>query len=456
MIAMRSEFIGECARFDGLPEMLNIGQYVVPSLTREQQEKAIVSPASAFGGDVKPRLITQLLDDMDADATQLPLLQYCLRRLWNRAKSRASEAIDGSPVGDVTMTLEDYREIGELKNALANHAEDVFNTLNVIRGQIAERMFRSFNERRRVDQQHPGDSVQISALALIAGVSVAEVIQVAEIFSHPDCRFITSEPAGQLKAESVLSISHESLFHRWNRLQAWVEREPQSAKNYNLLEQTARLWKEDKSSLWGNPDIEHILDWKTKERPTVEWAKKYGNNFDLAMEFLNASQQAHEKLQQHERPLALMLVVMGLVIAGLSGWGAWERSKTKQVQTELTHKLNKAYAQNEELIRRLDQNFHPAPQVLIRNSEKFLQNELFSLECGEIVTISVGKYSLDSNFNIDYTAILGKVGQEKSPEKYTAPDTPGMDAIIITVKDAKTQKVVVRKSILIEIVGSIK
>ena len=70
---MRSEYIGDCALFYGLPEVMNRGQFLVPRLTREQQEMAILGPAGVFGGTIEDRLVNRLLNEMGNDPDQLPL-----------------------------------------------------------------------------------------------------------------------------------------------------------------------------------------------------------------------------------------------------------------------------------------------------------------------------------------------------------------------------------------------
>ncbi len=52
ILTMRSDYLGECARFHGLPEALNDGQYLVPRMTRSQLQEAIENP---LGGDRERR-----------------------------------------------------------------------------------------------------------------------------------------------------------------------------------------------------------------------------------------------------------------------------------------------------------------------------------------------------------------------------------------------------------------
>lgn len=44
MLTMRADYIGDCIRFEGLPEAISEGQYLVPRLIREQLEAVIREP----------------------------------------------------------------------------------------------------------------------------------------------------------------------------------------------------------------------------------------------------------------------------------------------------------------------------------------------------------------------------------------------------------------------------
>ncbi len=127
---MRSDFIGECALFQGLPEVMNSGQFLIPRLTFEQLRMAIIGPARVFGGSVDPHLVNCLFNEMKTNPDQLPVLQHCLMRMWLHATKRmggdqgeGEAGIIGLPTADgVTITSEDYEVVGRLENALSKHA----------------------------------------------------------------------------------------------------------------------------------------------------------------------------------------------------------------------------------------------------------------------------------------------------------------------------------------------
>ena len=296
---MRSDFIGDCALFRGLPEVMNAGQFLVPRLTREQQRMAMLGPAKVFGGDLEPRLVARLLDEMGSDPDQLPLLQHCLMRMWLRASNHVSgEASPSSSVWDevsgVVMTLADYDVAGGLKQALSDHADEAFSELDEQEQRIAESMFRRLSE-RGADQRDIRRPTPVSELASVAGAAPAEIITIVETFRRPDRCFLTPPADKALTPETFIDIGHESLIRQWQRMTAWVRDEAESAETYQRLEKTALRWQQERAALWTPPDLDIALQWRQQEQPTAVWAARYGKAFDLSMHFLDASQQAEQE-----------------------------------------------------------------------------------------------------------------------------------------------------------------
>jgi len=85
LITMRSDFIGDCARFHGLPEAVSASQFLVPSLTRDQREDVIRKPIEKAGATLQPALVERLLNDIGNELDELPVLQHCLSRIWEQA-----------------------------------------------------------------------------------------------------------------------------------------------------------------------------------------------------------------------------------------------------------------------------------------------------------------------------------------------------------------------------------
>lgn len=297
VITMRSDFLGECAVFNGLPEAINDSQYLTPRITREQCQMAIIGPARVFGGGVEPHLVNRLLNDFGPDPDQLPLLQHALMRMWERARERCEST--GQPP---QLTQADYAALGGLASALSNHADEVLAELSAAQRAIAEVMFRCLTERGmgRRDTRSPAI---LADVASVAGVPAQDIYPVVEAFRRPDRSFIVP-PAGQpLTPSTLLDIGHESLIRQWRTLGNWVEQEARSASLYQRLKVTARLWRQGEEALLRNPGLERALEWLAQEKPSPAWAGRYGSEeeFATSVAFLRASEQAWSEEQKRKR-----------------------------------------------------------------------------------------------------------------------------------------------------------
>ena len=299
VLTMRSDYLGDCAIFSGLPEALNDSQFLTPRLSREQSEAAIVKPARVFGGRLEPALVNRLLNDMGADPDQLPLLQHCLMRMWTSASERA--AVDGGPP---TITSDDYVKVGGLERALSIHANDILEHLTPEQQRIAEVMFRRLTERAtergetRRDTRRPA---RLGDIAGAAGVSAEDVAGVVEEFRKPDRSFLMPPLGRPLTADTLIDISHESLIKLWDTLDGWATEEARSAAFYERLKQAASNWQDD-AGLLGGKNLERAIEWEGLQAPTPEWAARYGSLEEYAQvkSFLDASKKNWEKLQRAE------------------------------------------------------------------------------------------------------------------------------------------------------------
>jgi Novel STAND NTPase 1 len=108
VLTMRSDFLGDCSQFWDLPEAINESQYLIPRLTRDQLREVIEGPVTAGSGQIAPRLVNQLLNDISDNQDQLPILQHALMRTWDEWKNPRHEHQSFSKVIDLCC----YEEIG--------------------------------------------------------------------------------------------------------------------------------------------------------------------------------------------------------------------------------------------------------------------------------------------------------------------------------------------------------
>ncbi len=85
VFTMRSDYIGQCAAFRGLPEYIGFSQFFVPRLNRTQLQLVIEEPAILSGNRITRRLTERLIHDLTEGVDQLPILQHALNQIWHAA-----------------------------------------------------------------------------------------------------------------------------------------------------------------------------------------------------------------------------------------------------------------------------------------------------------------------------------------------------------------------------------
>jgi WD40 repeat protein/energy-coupling factor transporter ATP-binding protein EcfA2 len=331
IITMRSDFIGDCALFIGLPELISETDFLTPRMTRAQYEDAIVEPVRVFGWDLDPTLVNRLLNDLGDTPDQLPVLQHALMRMWMRANA--------APRAKKRLMLADYEAVGRLAEALSRHANEALQELTPPQQDLAQILFRCLSERSasKRDTRRP---VKLKEVADVASVNIDALRPVVEAFRRPDRSFIMPPVPKPLTDETVLDISHESLISRWPRLNEWADKEAKSAAYYLRLDDAARRFKIGEGDPLRGMSLRAALKWRQKEQPNPDWAARYGGDFKKAMDFLNYSFEENKKREKSENLKRWLLyfipmgIVMLIILSGVSIY-TWSQRNAAQVEKKI-------------------------------------------------------------------------------------------------------------------------
>ncbi len=214
VMLLRAPYLGECARFWGLPEDLNDSMYLVPRLTRDEASEAITGPVRMRRAEVTPRLVQRLLNDLWGAPLRLPTFQHALRRTWD-LWARA-----GGAAGPLDLCH--YEATGGMAGALARHAEESFDELpDAASRLLAARLFGALVKGCRGGGEY-GDIIKLKTLCEMIGAEEPDVAALVEAFRREDRSFLAPPATQPLTAESLVEISYDDLIHTWARLRSWA------------------------------------------------------------------------------------------------------------------------------------------------------------------------------------------------------------------------------------------
>jgi hypothetical protein len=310
VLTMRSDFIGDCARFHDLPEAVTRHQFLVPGLTRDQRASAILSPVEAAGADIDLELVQRILNDTNEDPDQLPIIQHAMMRCWQSAASRVG------PGQRIRVEIEDYNEIGGVVNALSIHANQIFEQFShegaggssISPKLAAKRVFQALTE---VDQEgrvvrRPmrfGDLVlYVASTDWDEAEARRAVLSVVRRLAAPDCSFLRLTSAGELDDNSIVDIGHEALIRRWDQLKGggetdWIREEQEDGEKYRDLVRIARAH----SSIPG-AELTAFEDWWARRKPSATWARRFSKSgADYFAEVNEALARSRAEFDESER-----------------------------------------------------------------------------------------------------------------------------------------------------------
>lgn len=324
VITMRSDFLGDCCAFEGLPAAINRGQYLVPRMNRDERRLAIRGPALVAGADLDPVLVTRLVNEVGDDPDQLSVLQHALNRTYDHWKHNGG--IRKGAIG-----ADDYEAVGTMKSALDQHADALVSKLGEARQRLAERIFRALTDAVS-DARGVRRPLACERLCRIVGAPRSEVQVVLDVFRSPDASLLMPPLSEALQPDSVIDISHESLMRAWNRLRVWAKREAECAQMYRRLAGDATLHARKEMSLWHEPELSLGRNWQVQERPNPAWAELYGGDFEQAAEYLRRSWRAKRWRQGLALGFALAFAGTALGVPGATAWA--ERERGLQLKNE--------------------------------------------------------------------------------------------------------------------------
>ena len=237
--ALRTEFYAHFQRF---PELANLtsggGMYELPMPAEHEIANLIRLPAEAAGLHFERDSKTgrgvdeSLLNGALNSADRLPLLEYVLSRLYDKQLERK----------DGVVLWSDYTQLGEFKNALAQHGEFVYLTLNPDERQVFKLLIRQLlapgaakeNVLRRlpvpyhdlVSSPQFNDRQSAAARAVIDRLTNEGLLNADTDSKH--CRLI--------------SLPQDALLKSWPRLSRLLSEDQQFFRMRDRLDESLRLW----------------------------------------------------------------------------------------------------------------------------------------------------------------------------------------------------------------------
>jgi len=320
VLTMRSDFLGDCAQFVGLPEALNRNQYLIPRMIRDDRQEAVEGPVRVAGAKISVRLVQRVLNDAGDDPDQLPVLQHALMATFREWKKRG---------GQGEIDFPEYEAAGTLADAINRDAQSVLDDLSAGDQVVAQRIFRCLTT------MEGGRAVRRPArfskiLEVIGTVDREQIERIIRSFAAAEHSFLVLPAGGQLRDDSVIDITHESLIRKWTTLRNWVEAEAENVRWYHSLVRAAALYEVGTGGTWRDPELKEALLRRERDQWNQAWANQYGPGFDSVTKFL-----ARSKARQRRDRILLRGAIVLVFAGALWGYGKYRYDLYQDHKSEL-------------------------------------------------------------------------------------------------------------------------
>ena len=345
IITMRSDYLGECAHFEGLAETVNHCQYLLPQLDDFGVLRAIHEPATLYGGTIEPAVGDRLLFNAKREEDALPVLQHALMRACAHARNRHGLGAGWS------VKVTDLQAVEGEHGALSQHADEVLDDVSrgdPVRLKTVESLFRRLTELDAEGRivRRPCRFADLVAVASGDHVGVGAAI---EAFQAAGRNFLTSDPAGLFEDDTEIDVIHEAFIRRWRQLSdatrdtvtnepvGWVWREFEDGQRWRALAVQSRVFRDDKRrrATLSPATTEAYEAWWPEH--TAAWAARYALSKTLASEeyreveeLWNASKKALElqraRLEPERRSGGRQLARLR---RGVKEWNRWREKNTQ-------------------------------------------------------------------------------------------------------------------------------
>ncbi len=193
---MRADFLGNALSYPAFGDVLKT-DIKLRSMNHDELSQVIEKPAEKLGVTFEAGLVKDILNDVEDEPGNLPLLEFALTQLWKRRKGKL-------------LTHAAYEEIGEVKGALARHADHNYGKLSAAQKEQVRRIFIQLVHPRE-DRQ---DTRRLATKAELGEERWKLVTQLAD-----DRLVVTSRNAAK---QETVEVVHEALIRNWEELRQWM------------------------------------------------------------------------------------------------------------------------------------------------------------------------------------------------------------------------------------------
>lgn len=322
ILTMREEFSSQLDELVPLrpllsgPARFSMGDW---PMGYEQLKAAVEGPAALVNLQFQPGIVDDMVQSVSrSGTTALPLLQFALRRLWDRRQRNR-------------ITWDVYKQIGASPlKALELFADDVYDGVQHFEEKRVE-FERVLTELVRVNRLLEPYRQQVLRSQLLAAGS-AQTPEVLDLLERHEFIRVTPTESG---GDAVVEVKHEALLRNWPRYKEWIDAKRERVRQRIALNEAAQRWDAGGRSAsegllggWQLQEVQQLRDLSALEEAYVQSSADAADRDRIARELALRRQEWRKSLVGAAAVVALATVVT-------FGWLAWDARQDRKREAGL-------------------------------------------------------------------------------------------------------------------------
>ncbi len=283
VLTMRADFLGSALSYRPFADRLQNADIKLGSMNCSELSQVIEKPAEKLGVTFEAGLVERILDDVEDEPGNLPLLEFALTELWKKRTGKQ-------------LTHGAYEAIGQVKGALADYADEKYGNLTPDEQEQARRIF--------IQLVRPGEGTEDTRRLATKDELGADNWSLVQKLA--DVRLVVT--ARNATGQQTVEIVHEALIQNWGKLRQWMETDRKFRAWQEWLRAVMHQWedaKRDEGALLRGVPLAEAEDWQQKRQEELSEGER--DFIQLSLAWRDRLLQEKEERRQRELEAAKQL-----------------------------------------------------------------------------------------------------------------------------------------------------
>ena len=218
VLTLRGDFFHRALGYRALADRIQNAVVMLGPMSRGELTLAVKEPAKKVGLRFEPGLAERILDDVEAEPGNLPLLELVLADLW-----------EGRKAGLLAHAA--YEAAGKVEGVLACRAAEASARLSMAEREVLRRIL--------VDLVRPGEEADTRKRAILVEMGH----EARPIVDRWVAARLIVTGRDDATGRATIEIAHEALIAHWEPLRLWVCEDRELLARRDDLEAAAHSWE---------------------------------------------------------------------------------------------------------------------------------------------------------------------------------------------------------------------